>query len=172
MEKYVPDIYQKSIYDINYSLLKEKGIKCLIFNLDNTVVPHDEQHVTKKIEDLFNELKKDFNIIVFSNVKRTKVNYFAVSLQVYGLTSFKLKNVKCLEKVLSKYKLDETQIAIIGNQLNTDIALGNKAGITTILINPISKREVFWKKLGRIQERRIMKRLKDHDLFFKGRYYE
>ena len=39
LEKFVPDIYQKSIYDINYDTLKKRGIKCLIFDLDNTLVP-------------------------------------------------------------------------------------------------------------------------------------
>ena len=37
MEKYVPDIYQKSVYDIDYSKLKSRGIKCLLFDLDNTI---------------------------------------------------------------------------------------------------------------------------------------
>ena len=38
MEKYVPDIYQKSVYDIDYSKLTNRGIKCLLFDLDNTLV--------------------------------------------------------------------------------------------------------------------------------------
>ena len=39
MEKYVPDIYQKSIYTINYDSLLSRGIKCLLFDLDNTLAP-------------------------------------------------------------------------------------------------------------------------------------
>ena len=38
MEIYVPDIYQKNIYEINYDVLVSRGIKCLIFDLDNTLV--------------------------------------------------------------------------------------------------------------------------------------
>ena len=45
MEKFIPDMYQKNIYDINYDLLKKKGIKCLLFDLDNTIVPAQFCHV-------------------------------------------------------------------------------------------------------------------------------
>ena len=49
LEKFVPDIYQKSIYDINYDTLKKRGIKCLIFDLDNTLVPVTVKKPTKKV---------------------------------------------------------------------------------------------------------------------------
>ena len=39
MELYVPDIYQENIYKINYNTLIYRGIKCLLFDLDNTLVP-------------------------------------------------------------------------------------------------------------------------------------
>ena len=39
VEKFMPDIYQKSIYYINYDKLYKKGIRCLLFDLDNTIVP-------------------------------------------------------------------------------------------------------------------------------------
>ena len=50
MELYVPDVYKKSIYDINYNLLKEKGIKCLLFDLDNTLVPYNIKEVNDKLK--------------------------------------------------------------------------------------------------------------------------
>ena len=53
MEIYVPDLYKKSIYDINYKKLKQSGIKCLLFDLDNTLIPYNEKLPTKKIKDLF-----------------------------------------------------------------------------------------------------------------------
>ena len=39
MEKYIPDMYQKSIYAIDYDKLIKRGIKCLLFDLDNTITP-------------------------------------------------------------------------------------------------------------------------------------
>ena len=58
MEKYVPDIYQKSIYTIDYDKLKARGIKCLLYDLDNTLVPFDVKEADQKIKNLFDELKE------------------------------------------------------------------------------------------------------------------
>ena len=54
----------------------------------------------------------------------------------------------------------------------TDICGGNKIGITTILVNPISTTDPVWTKFNRHFEHRIMNKLTAHDLFFKGRYYD
>ena len=172
MELYVPDVYKKSIYDINYDLLKEKGIKCLLFDLDNTLVPYNAKEVNEKLKKLFTELKKDFKVIIFSNSPKIRVKLFASSLEVDSIAFARKPQRKNFAKVFTDYKLEEDEVAIIGDQLNTDILGGNRVGITTILINPVSKKDHFWVKPGRIYERRIMKKLKDHDLFFKGRYYE
>ena len=67
MEKFYPDVYQKSIYTINYEKLKENGIKCLLFDLDNTCVPYVDKLPSKKLKNLFEDLQDlGFKIIIFS----------------------------------------------------------------------------------------------------------
>ena len=63
-------------------------------------------------------------------------------------------------------------MAIIGDQLLTDVLGGNKIGITTILVNPLSDKDSIFTIFNRSKEKRIMKKLKKEDLFVKGRYYE
>ena len=53
MEVFRPDIYQKSIYDIDYIKLKNMGIRCLLFDLDNTLAPIDKDVPDKKLLDFF-----------------------------------------------------------------------------------------------------------------------
>ena len=60
MKIFIPDIYQKSIFTINYDKLKKKGIKCLLFDLDNTISPAKEVVLCKKTKKLLDKLKKDF----------------------------------------------------------------------------------------------------------------
>ena len=68
MEEYLPDIYQKSIYTIDYTKLLSRGIKCLLFDLDNTIVPPFSNELSKKAKELFIGLKqKGFKIILFTN---------------------------------------------------------------------------------------------------------
>ena len=68
IEKFMPDIYQKSIYYINYDKLYKKGIRCLLFDLDNTITPSHSTKPTKRLKKLFDDLKdKGFKIIIVSN---------------------------------------------------------------------------------------------------------
>ncbi len=173
MDKYIPDIYQQSIYTINYQKLKECGIKCLLFDLDNTLVPAKIKKPTKKVKDLFKELEKmDFKVIIFSNSNKNRVNSFNEELKVESYYFARKPFAKKFKLVLEKNNYNISEVAIIGDQILTDIVGGNKIGITTILINPISPIDGIFTKFNRFLERRIMNKLSSNNLFFKGRYYE
>ena len=74
MNNFYPDIYQKSIYTINYNKLKENGIKCILFDLDNTCVPYIDKTPTKKLAKLFDTLKEqNFKVIIFSNSPKSRL---------------------------------------------------------------------------------------------------
>ena len=83
MDKFLPDIYQKSIYTINYDKLKSMGIKCILFDLDNTLAPDKVKSPSQKLIDFINELKeKKFKIIIFSNSHKQRIRPFKEGLMV------------------------------------------------------------------------------------------
>ncbi len=173
MEKYVPDIYQKSIYTVDYSKLLSRGIKCLLFDLDNTLVPPHSTEMPEKAKDLFISLKqKGFKVIIFSNSPKIRVKHFKQFLGVDSYHSARKPMPQKFLKIIDDYGYGVNEVAIIGDQLLTDIVGGNKVGITTILINPLSNKDHVFSLLGRKLENRKMKKLRDHDLFCKGRYYD
>lgn len=173
MEEYLPDIYQKSIYTIDYSKLLNRGIKCLLFDLDNTIVPPYSNELSKKAKDLFTSLKqKGFKIIIFTNSPKIRLKGFKNYFGVDGISSACKPFTGKLRKLLKDYGYSENEVAIIGDQLMTDIRVGNKVGITTVLVNPVSKSDFILTKIHRFKERKKMKKLRDHDLFWQGRYYD
>lgn len=173
MEKYIPDIYQKSIYTINYDVLASRGIKCILFDLDNTMVPITVKNSNKKIKELFDDLKtRGFKVIIFSNSPRSRVKPFKDELDVDCCANACKPFKKKYLKVLEEYNLNVTEVACVGDQLLTDIKGGNNIGITTILVNPIGTKERITTKINRIFEKKIYKKLRDEDLFKKGKYYE
>lgn len=173
MEKYIPDMYQQSIYTIDYQKLLSKGIKCILFDLDNTLVPVTDRQPTNKLKELFDELKRQgFKIIIFSNSHRKRLKPFKDELNVDCCASARKPFKEKFLLVLKEYHYNINEVAIIGDQILTDVVGGNKVGILTVLINPISNKDFFITKFNRIRERRIMKKLRDKNLFSKGRYYE
>lgn len=173
MEQYIPDIYQKSIYTINYEKLIDRGIKCLLFDLDNTIAPIGVKTPSKKTKDLFDNLKQmGFKIIIFSNSGSKRLEPFKEELNV-DVNPNSMKPLKrSFIKIMDKYDFKDSEVAIIGDQFLTDVVGGNKAGITTILVNPIGLKDFFFTKINRIREKRIMNKLGKNLLFIKGRYYD
>ena len=83
MDNFIPDMYQKSIYHIDYDKLQDDGIKCLLFDLDNTCVPYKDKEPNKKLIELFETLKDmDFKLIIFSNATKRRIFPFKRTLNV------------------------------------------------------------------------------------------
>lgn len=173
MEKYIPDIYQKNIYSIDYDKLYKNGIRCLLFDLDNTLVPLNIKEPNTKLVDFINDLKtKGFKIIIFSLNTKKRILPFKEGLGVDCCSVVGKKIDKKISYILKLYNYKEDEVALIGDQMLINITNGNKVGITTILINPISTKEHFFNKMNRIKEKKIMEKLRKNNLFVKGRYYE
>ena len=173
MEKYIPDIYQKSIYTINYQKLWNQGIKCLLFDLDNTLVFPSVKEPTEEVKELFNKLKKmGFKVIIFSNSPKSRVKAFKEGLEVDCSASSRKPRPNKFYLVLSKYNFTINELAIIGDQILTDVLGGNRVGILTILVDPLTKRDMIWTKFNRIIEKRVIKKLSKKSILIKGKYYE
>ena len=172
MDKFIPDMYQKSIYDIDYGKLKNKGIKCILFDLDNTLVPVNEDVPTKKVKELFNRLEKDFKIIILSNSGKKRLIPFKEGLNVDVAASSRKPFKKKYLKIMDIYKFKYHEIAAIGDQLLTDIQGANRVGITSILINPIGEYEKIPTKINRFFEGFIYRKLRKKGILQKGEYYD
>ena len=172
MEIYVPDMYQENIYKINYEVLVSRGIKCLIFDLDNTLVTILEKVPREETKDLFKKLKKmGFKIYIASNSIKARVKPFHEELKVDFIYSVKKPNPTKISELINSLKYGLDEIAMIGDSMMDDVVCGNTIGVTTILLDQISKKEYPLARIRRIKEKKIQKKLRDKDLFTKGRYY-
>lgn len=173
LEKFIPDIYAKSIFFIDYKKLRKMGIKCILFDLDNTIAPNSIKKPSKKTIDLFEELKDfGFKIIIFSNAPKSRVAPFKNKLNVDAAAfCLKPKKDKYL-KIMKIYNLKPNEICAVGDQLLTDIYGANNLDITSVLINPISPKDYFTTYFSRMLERKILKKLEKKDLLRIGQYYD
>ena len=173
VEKFMPDIYQKSIYYINYDKLYKKGIRCLLFDLDNTIVPSHTNKPTKRLKKLFDELKgKGFKVIIISNAPKHRVEPFKDYLMV-DACAFSLKPRKDkYNKIMERFKYKSSEIAAIGDQLLTDIYGANRLDITSVLVNPLTEKDYSMTLINRMIEKIIYGSLEKKELFLRGKYYE
>ena len=173
IDKFVPDMYAQSIYRINYKKLASKGIKCVIFDLDNTIAPIDVDKPTKEAIDLMFEIKDlGMRPVLMSNSGRKRVEPFRNGLEIDSCASAGKPTQKNYTKIKNIYKFAPEQIACVGDQFLTDILGANIAGMTSILVNKISKKDRFITLFNRAIEKIIILILESRDLFKKGKYYD
>ena len=111
-------------------------------------------------------------VIIMSNANKSRVRPFKEGLNVDSSYNSHKPLKKKYKKIMEIYNFKDNEIACIGDQLLTDIYGANKMGFLSILVNPISDRELFITKINRIFERKILKKLAHQGLFKLGEYYE
>lgn len=172
MSIFLPTKYYKDIYSINYELLKSKGIKCILFDLDNTLVPFKEKNPNDDLSDLFKKLINDgFKVIIFTNAKYNRIKPF-IDLGVdYNCNSLKPLRYN-FKRIIKKYNYSLDEVCIIGDQLYTDILGGNRVGIMTILVTPLSRDDFLITKFLRFLEIKTMNHFEKKGLFKREKYDE
>ena len=153
-----PKMYQKDIFSIKY----------LIFDLDNTLGKIDELVCNDKTKIFINELSNDFKIIVASNNNFKRVSDFCNGMNV-SIIPFALKpSGKIYRYMKNNYTKNMTEVCIIGDQIVTDIFVGNRFGILSILVDPLGEKDLKITSFNRFLENKIIKRIN----LKRGEYYE
>lgn len=159
-KKLIPDMQVRTIYEIDFNSLKEKGINSLIIDIDNTLVPQKVRCADRKVINLFKYLKtKDFKLCLISNNTTKRVDEFREKIEVPGVSWAIKPRRSAFFKALKIINAKPFETAIIGDQIFTDILGGHRAGLYTILVSPISENEFGWTKLMRHFEKSVLKRM-------------
>lgn len=173
MDKYIPKMYKKNIFEINYDKLKDSNIKLLIFDLDNTILLIDNDTPSKKVSNFIKELKKKFKVCILSNnTNRKRINKVKNALDIecisFGLKPFSIG----FKRAMRKMKCSKEETCIIGDQIMTDIIGGNRQHIYTVLVEPLGIKDLKVTSLNRLLEKRKISRLEKKGLFKRGEFYE
>lgn len=144
---FVPDVYQKSIYKIDYGKLKENGIKLISFDIDDTItdsawnkvrgsIPSVKVTMPDDAKELFRNLKSmGFTVTLLTNTKSSIAKDVCEELQADGYIARASKpETRNFEKMMELYQVEPSQMAHVGNSMRDDVVGGNRAGVTTCLI--------------------------------------
>lgn len=172
MNIFRPNMYKRSIFDINYSKLKDLGIKCLIFDLDNTLGLIDNKKCPMKTKKLIQKLQDDFLILIISNNTKRRVSPYLKDLRIGGISYGLKPSTIGLRRIKRKYNLKKKEMVMIGDQIVTDILAGNRFKIMTILVDPLGLKDLKITGLNRKIESKIIKKYKKKGKFERGKYYE
>ena len=159
MARLKPDYYYDTVYDIPYDELWVSEIRNLIFDLDNTLAPYAETHPSAKIVALVKRLQRiGFKICLLTNNTNKRLERFTKPLGLPGIANAAKPLTRGVRKSMKQMGTKRSYTAIIGDQILSDIWAGKRAGVTTILVKPISNKDFFFVRFKRMIEAWLLKR--------------
>ena len=154
--QFYPDEYVDSSYGIDYQALYDRGIRGLLFDIDNTLVPHGKPE-TKDAVALFQRLHSmGFETCLISNNQEPRVAPFAEAMESRYLYNAHKPSRKNYLRAMEEMGTDTKTTVFIGDQLFTDVWGARRAGIYSVLVKPIHPKEEIQIVLKRYLERIVL----------------
>ncbi|MCJ7856488.1 YqeG family HAD IIIA-type phosphatase [Lachnospiraceae bacterium NSJ-143] len=157
LERFFPDLYVKSIFDIPTEELKKRGIKALVFDIDNTVAPFDVAEPDDRTAGLFKSFASEgFSLCLLSNNNKERVELFNRKLGAIAVFKAGKPGIKKLNEAMKNMGSDKSSTAVIGDQVFTDMYCAHRAGVLAIYTEPICSRDQLITKVKRGAERFVL----------------
>lgn len=149
-----PDYNLKNVYEIDFEELKNQGIKCIMFDLDSTVMVSKSANFLPETVEWFNSFIKDFEVAIISNNKNEEYINNASKLapcRVIGMAN--KPNPQIMRSYLESIEIKPHEAVMVGDRPLTDILAGKLLGCKTILVGSINPKENLPTKIVRALER-------------------
>ncbi len=151
-----PDEYVASTYVIPFEKLYEEGYRGLVFDIDNTLVPHGAP-ADGRAKKLFVRLKEiGFKCCLISNNQEPRVKMFNEEIQVDYVYDAHKPSTKNYKKAMEIMGTDLSDTIFIGDQLFTDVYGAKRTGMRNILVKPIHPKEEIQIVLKRYLEKIVL----------------
>ena len=138
--------------DLTVEFLRAEGIRLLMLDFDNTIVPYTTSTPTEAMDKWLKEMaSSDITVCVVSNSKKDRVKIFCEKYGLHCITHAGKPGTKGILECLRKFGCKPEEAMLIGDQIYTDTLGGNRAGVRTVLVKSIHN-HTFWLKLRHVAE--------------------
>lgn len=158
---FTPTRYVASVDRIDLGALRREGKRCLLLDRDNTLVPRDTKRIPEAVEAWLSDARAHgFELMLVSNNwHRDQVRESAEQLGIEWISHAMKPAPFALRAALERMGYEPSEAVMIGDQLYTDVAAGNLAGMDTVLVKPQATADLWYTQIFRIFERRALKRV-------------
>lgn len=156
LNQFFPDDYMASAYAIPFDRFYKEGYRGIIFDIDNTLVPHGAP-ADERAKDLFRKLKTmGYSCCLLSNNQEPRVKMFNEEIGVHYIFNAHKPSVKNYQKAMRIMGTNKKNTIFVGDQLFTDVWGAKRAGIRNILVRPIHPKEEIQIVLKRYLEKIVL----------------
>lgn len=155
MKNFYPDRYFNMKDNIPFQKYYDKGYRSIIFDIDNTLVPHNAPSNSEVVEFIDRLKHMGFSICLLSNNDKQRVSNFNRDLNVNYIYKAMKPFASGYKKAMNAMGTKPSNTIFVGDQIFTDIWGAKRLGIFSILLEPINSKEEFQIILKRIPEKII-----------------
>ncbi len=156
LERFYPDEYLDSAYEVEYGRMYREGYRGIIFDIDNTLVPHDAP-ADGRARQLFLRLREiGYRCCILSNNKEPRVRSFSDAVKARYIFDAGKPGVSGYLRAMELMGTDAGNTFSVGDQIFTDVCGSRRAGLHTVLVKPIHPKEKLQIVLKRIPERVVL----------------
>lgn len=156
MKNLYPDEYLDSVDDIDLEMYYKQGIRGIICDIDNTFVPHGAPADNHAIDWFDRAHDMGIATCILSNNKEERVEPFACDVNSQYIYNAHKPSPRNYENAMTMLGTDKKSTLFIGDQIFTDIWGAKRAGLQTIMVKFIDKREEIQIVLKRIPEKFVL----------------
>ncbi len=157
MKNLCPDRYVEGVLDVKTEILKAEGIRGIIVDMDNTLIPYHSRRVDFRMIEWMRKMKEEgFQLCIVSNNTAEQGKKLARELDIPAIWSAVKPHPRSFRSALETMGLSPEETAVVGDQVFTDVLGGNRLGLHTILVVPLSSSEMPWTKIIRLVERKLL----------------
>lgn len=155
-----PDFMANAVWEIPAQWLRARGVKGIVLDLDNTIVAWGGARMQESaVRWIAARRAEGFQIYIVSNGLRSRVRSVAAQIGAPYCAHACKPLARGFRAALRAFSLDAAQVAVVGDQLFTDVLGGNRVGCHTVLVRPLGAREFPTTKLSRALERYVLRRV-------------
>jgi len=157
-ERFFPDMYFDSVYEIPYKELLARGRTALVLDVDNTLAPYFVPRPPAKVGALIARLQKmGFRLCLLSNNKNGRLAAFNETIGLPAVHMAMKPLAAGLKRAMRLLGAGPENTVLIGDQIFSDVWCGRRTGVMTILTKPISEREAPSVRIKRRLERPVLR---------------
>ena len=141
----MPDYKFKEILQVTPQFLKEEGIGCLLLDLDNTISPYGTSGPTERVLEWVQNMKDGgITLFIVSNSRSSRPAIFANAMGIEYIDRAKKPLTDGVERAIVRTGATKEGTALAGDQIFTDVLASKRAGIRSILVEPIKLSNPFF----------------------------
>lgn len=144
LSQYFPYGYAKDVFSIDYDRLYKSGYRALIFDIDNTLVHHNDD-ATVEVEELFANLcKLGFKTLLLTNNDEERVKRFIKNIDTLYICDANKPAPGGCDRAVEMLSVSKDEVIVIGDQMFMDILCANRCGVASILVHYIETENERW----------------------------